>query len=189
MTSKTIMFRRLFLVGLLLAITGIPNRQARADDDSRVFRAGAAAIDISPVKLPVLINGNMTAVLATEVVDPLHARALVLDDGTNEIAIVIVDSCGLPRELIDKAKRLAERATGIPTDRMLIAATHAHSAPSVMAALGGYETWLARSSCLEETAEVKITSAVLDLLDSVAQTRKGDRAVPSAKVGPATSAE
>jgi neutral ceramidase len=136
MTSKATMFRRLFLVGLLLAITGLPNRQARADDEARVFRAGAAAIDISPVKLPVLINGNMTAVLATEVVDPLHARALVLDDGTNEVAIVIVDSCGLPRELIDKAKRLAERATGIPTDRMLIAATHAHSAPSVMAALG-----------------------------------------------------
>jgi hypothetical protein len=48
--------------------------------------------------------------------------------------------------------------------------------------LGGYETWRARSSCLEETAEVKITSAVLDLLNSVAQARKDDRAVTSAKV-------
>jgi hypothetical protein len=35
-------------------------------------------------------------------------------------------------------------------------------------ALGGYETWRARSSCLEERAEVKIVSTVLDLLESVA---------------------
>ena len=34
--------------------------------------------------------------------------------------------------------------------------------------LGGYTTWRARSSCLEEQAEPKITAAVLDLLKSVA---------------------
>jgi hypothetical protein len=39
-------------------------------------------------------------------------------------------------------------------------------------ALGGYETWRARTSCLEETAEVKIVSTVLDLLDAVAKDAK-----------------
>jgi hypothetical protein len=34
-------------------------------------------------------------------------------------------------------------------------------------ALGGYETWRARSSCLEERAEVNIVSTVLDLLEAV----------------------
>lgn len=109
---------------------------AVAAEAAKTFRAGAAAIDISPPKLPVIINGNMNEVLATEIMDPLHARALVLDDGTNQIAIVIVDSCAMPRSLVDGAKGLARKATGIPTDRMLIAATHTHSAPSVVAALG-----------------------------------------------------
>ena len=48
-------------------------------------------------------------------------------------------------------------------------------------ALGGYETWRARTSCLEETAEVKIVSTVLDLLNKVAAARADELPVPSAK--------
>lgn len=107
-----------------------------ADQSSRVFRAGAAAIDVTPTKLPVTINGNMNAVVTSEINDRLHARALVLHDGTNQIAIVIVDSCMMPRDLLDKAKELAKETTGIPTNRMLVAATHTHSAPSVHGCLG-----------------------------------------------------
>ncbi|MFN0052832.1 MAG: hypothetical protein ACKV0T_11625 [Planctomycetales bacterium] len=117
------------------------------ENPDRVFRAGAAAIDITPVKLPVIINGNMTPVLADEVQDRLHARSLVLDDGTNQIAIVIVDNCMIPRDLLDRAKELARGKTGIPTARMLVAATHTHSAPSVHGCLGvevdyGYAAFL-----------------------------------------------
>jgi neutral ceramidase len=102
----------------------------------KVFRAGAFAIDITPLELPVLVNGNMNAVLADKVNDRLHARCLVLDDGANQVAIVIVDSCMIPRSLLDEAKELASKATGIPTNHMLISATHAHSAPSSYGCLG-----------------------------------------------------
>ncbi|MBS1824422.1 MAG: hypothetical protein JST93_03795, partial [Acidobacteria bacterium] len=64
------------------------------------------------------------------------ARALVLDDGKTRMAMAVVDSCMMPRELIDKAKELARAKTGIAVDRMMISSTHAHSAPSVMACLG-----------------------------------------------------
>ena len=68
--------------------------------------------------------------------DPIRAKCLVLDDGTTRLAIVVVDSCMMPRELIDRAKALAREKTGIPTERMLISATHTHSAPAAMGALG-----------------------------------------------------
>ena len=42
----------------------------------------------------------------------------------------------MPRQLLDEAKALAKKATGIPTNRILISATHTHSAPSVMGCLG-----------------------------------------------------
>ena len=42
----------------------------------------------------------------------------------------------MPRELLDRAKALASEKTGIPTERMLISATHTHSAPAAMGALG-----------------------------------------------------
>src|ERR1041385_2331679 len=102
----------------------------------KVLKAGAYAINVSPLKLPVIINGGMTERTADKITDPLHARCLVLDDGTTKVAIVVVDSCMMPRDLLDEAKQLASRATGIPTSRMLISATHTHSAPSVHGALG-----------------------------------------------------
>ena len=96
------------------------------------FRAGASAVDISPPKLPVIQNGGFIESTLSIVLDTLHARAIVLDDGNSMIAIVVVDSCMMPRELIDKAKDLAVAETGIRKDRILVSATHTHSAPSVM---------------------------------------------------------
>ena len=100
------------------------------------FRAGAHAEDITPTNYPVLVNAMFTERSATRTVDPLHARALVLDDGTTRLALCIVDTCMMHRDLIDEAKELARAATGIPTDRMLVSATHTHSAPSAMGCLG-----------------------------------------------------
>src|SRR5207237_720895 len=48
----------------------------------------------------------------------------------------VVDSCVLGADLLNEAKALAAKSTGIPADRMLISATHAHSCPSVLGALG-----------------------------------------------------
>ena len=101
-----------------------------------VFRAGAAVVDITPDEFPVLVSGGFMSKTANQAFDRLFARGLVLDDGRTRLAVVVVDSCLLPAELLDEAKRQAAKATGIPTDRMLISATHTHSAPSAMGALG-----------------------------------------------------
>lgn len=103
----------------------------RADDAPPRLRAGAFAMNITPTKFPISVNGNMQDVLATTAHDPLHARCLVLDDGKTKIALVVCDSCMIPRELLDAAKQRASKATGIPTSHMLVSATHAHSAPTV----------------------------------------------------------
>ena len=96
---------------------------------ARQMRAGAFAADITPRQWPVRVIGGFEQPLAEEAHDLLHARALVLADGSTKIAIVVVDSCFLPRALIDRAKARAETATRIPANHMLVAATHTHSAP------------------------------------------------------------
>ena len=100
------------------------------------LRAGAAVIDITPPKLPVLVNGSMRSRTVDRVNTRLHARAIVLDDGKKRVAIVVVDSCMVNRELLDQAKQLAATRTGIPPQQMFISATHAHSAPSAYGVLG-----------------------------------------------------
>jgi hypothetical protein len=74
--------------------------------------------------------GGFSANLATNAHDPLHARALVLDDGTTMLAMVVVDNLGASPEVIEEAKELAAQRTNIPRERMLVASTHTHSAPS-----------------------------------------------------------
>lgn len=100
------------------------------------FRAGAASLDVTPEALPVIVNCGFLEQSGAMVRDPLHARALVLDDGKTRLAIVIVDSCMMPREFLDEAKLLIAKELQLPADRMLIAATHTHTAPAVMGCLG-----------------------------------------------------
>jgi len=102
----------------------------------KLFRAGACELDITPKQFPVIISGGFLERTVNEVNDPLYARTLVLDDGQTKIAICVVDTLMMPRELVDQAKRKASQATGIPASHMLISATHTHLAPSVMGALG-----------------------------------------------------
>ncbi len=100
------------------------------------FQAGAAAIDITPMDLPVLINGGMLSRTVDKISTRIHARAVAFADGKEQLVIVVVDSCMMTRPLLDEAKALAEKRTGIPANRMLISATHAHSVPASMGCLG-----------------------------------------------------
>ena len=120
-------------VALLPKVTLAENEKPSA---KKVFRAGAFAMDVTPTKLPVIVSGSSLAKGATKIVDPLHARCLVLDDGATQIAIVVVDNLLLPRPMMDEIKQMAHKKTGIPIDRMLISATHTHTAPCVYGVLG-----------------------------------------------------
>jgi len=122
------------VVGLLPALlSGFAHPAVSAE---KVFRAGASVLDITPKEFPAIVSGGFLEQTAGGVNDPLHARAIVLDDGTTRLAIVVVDNLLMPRDLLDDAKQRAQETSGIPTDRMLISATHTHSAPSVVGALG-----------------------------------------------------
>ena len=122
------------------------------------LRAGAFAADITPREWPVRLIGNFTQPFVYKAHDPLHARGLVLDDGRSKLAIVVVDSCYVPRALIDQAKARAQKATGIPTRNMLVSATHTHSAPPSKRAQGTEPAEIAYQALLEE----QIAAAIIE---------------------------
>jgi hypothetical protein len=95
------------------------------------IKAGAFAMDVTPRKFPISVNGGMADRQATRANDPLHARCLVLDDGSRKLALVVVDSCMLPTPLVDAAKRIVKGKIGIGPESIVISATHTHSAPTV----------------------------------------------------------
>ena len=75
--------------------------------------------------------GGFSANMATGAHDPFHASALVLDDGTTTLAMVVVDNLGAGPEVLDEAKTIASQKTGIPMDKMMVSSTHTHSGPSI----------------------------------------------------------
>lgn len=120
------------------ALTALPRVSAAEapGEGDRPFRAGAVAVDITPDWFPVVVNGGFQPHYAQKAQDPLHARAMVLDDGQTQVAIVVVDICVMDRATCDEAKAAAQKRTGIPAGRMFISATHCHSAPAAVGALG-----------------------------------------------------
>jgi len=95
------------------------------------LRAGAAAVDITPGPDVSLDGYVMKIGPAKSVHDKLHARCLVLDNGSQRVAIVVSDLTTILRKVFDRAKELAHRRTGLPTDHMMMSATHTHSAPRI----------------------------------------------------------
>ncbi|AGA30816.1 neutral/alkaline non-lysosomal ceramidase N-terminal domain-containing protein [Singulisphaera acidiphila] len=116
-----------------------------------LFRAGAFASNITP-PLGEPIVGNFDTPAATHIHDELHARCIVLDDGKTRLAFAICDNVGIPREVFDAAKKLVQETTGIPSDHILMSATHSHSATTARGEnalvadkeLVGYQQFLVR---------------------------------------------
>lgn len=143
----TYLFRfQIASLALLFIFTLAGQTKIRAEEITG-FQAGASTVDISPTDFPVRVAGGFLEGQANKLNDHLFARAIVIDDRTQKIAFVIVDTCMMTQTLIDEAKQTASRATHIPTDHIMVSATHTHSAPAAMACLGtrqdkAYAAWL-----------------------------------------------
>ena len=135
--SKKILFTLCHYTVLVMLIFSLQPLHAQVKtanktaDAAKVFKAGAATSNITPPLGGGLVGG-WSPPPATHVHDPLHARCLVLDDGENRLAFVVLDIIGLGRELGEEVKRIIQEETGIPVKNVLISATHTHSATSLM---------------------------------------------------------
>jgi neutral ceramidase len=101
---------------------GIPNPSlAQTPSGASPFRAGAAKVDITP-SADELPRNNLG------ILDRLYARALVLDNGMTSAALITVDAGAIPDALWQTVSGQIEKELDIPSARILLTATHTHSA-------------------------------------------------------------
>ena len=124
------------IVSLVFESVSSSSAFSKVQAEEQTFRAGVARVDISPVKLPVISSGSFLTRSGSVIHDRLFARGLALDDGATRLVFVVVDTLFVPRDLCDEVKEAASKKTGIPTDNMMISATHSHSAGSLVGCLG-----------------------------------------------------
>jgi len=96
--------------------------------------AGLAVIDITP-PIPYRMSGYFNERLSTGILNPLHAKAIVLGQGEERAALVFCDIIGLSADVSSRVRRQAAEKTGIPGANILIAATHSHTGPLYFGAL------------------------------------------------------
>jgi neutral ceramidase len=89
---------------------------------------GTAWEEITPDH-PLPVYGQMHIRLGQYKRDPLTVNAVVFDDGEQRTALVSIDVCVLPGELVRTLQQTCAAATKIAADAVIIAATHTHVAP------------------------------------------------------------
>ncbi len=99
------------------------------------LRAGTSVVDITP-RTGCHICGGWTDRRAELVHDPLHATSIVMDNGETTLGVVVCDLIAVPDSLVVRSKAMIQDETGVPPENVLICATHTHSGPAIIEALG-----------------------------------------------------
>lgn len=94
------------------------------------LKVGAARVSITPpVGYPLCGYGAREGV-STGIHDEPFAKALVIDDGTQSLAIIAVDLALVDTNFTDTVREGIHRQLGIPKHHIMIAASHTHSGPA-----------------------------------------------------------
>lgn len=127
---------RVFVTGNILRAGGVKmNKQlapclaafaiaalAQSTAAAQGLSVGAARVDITPLESD--LPPNYLGIL-----DRIHARAIVINDGAATAALISVDAGSIPDSLWQAVTAELNSELGIPVTNVLITATHTHSVP------------------------------------------------------------
>ena len=96
------------------------------------WRAGAAAVDITPTE-SVWLAGYAARTRPSEAVrQPIHAKALAIADETGAVSLMVtLDLVGIRREATEPIAARAAKELHVPRERIVFNVSHTHSAPVV----------------------------------------------------------
>lgn len=94
------------------------------------FRVGAAEADITPPNgMP--LSGYYAFRPSSGVADPIHIKAIVVEQDGEVAAMVALDLGTISRGMVAEARQAIQERCGIAGDRVMISATHTHTAPAL----------------------------------------------------------
>lgn len=122
---KNITVKSLTSVSVVLLILHVFCPAGRA-----MLKGGCAKVNITPpLGIPLIGSYGKPS---DDILDDLYAKALVLDDGANTVAIVSTDLLYTPlEEITDPVRKIITEKIGIDARNILLCATHTHSGPEV----------------------------------------------------------
>ncbi|RBP35893.1 neutral/alkaline ceramidase-like enzyme [Roseimicrobium gellanilyticum] len=121
--------RRTFLP--LLAAASVSWAAFSSEAQAGEFRVGAAQVDITP-KEGAPLAGYYQFRAAKGALDPIYSRAVVVEQDGELAAFVVLDLISTTRAMVDSSRKLIAEQHGIPSERVMISATHTHTGPQLI---------------------------------------------------------
>ena len=98
---------------------------------SPTLRAGAAKIDITP-QVGCWLEGIPRAEPSNAIHDPLHARALVVEQDDTRVCLVVCDLIGMSNAYATEVRQRIAAALNMPWQNVIVACAHNHSGPAMI---------------------------------------------------------
>lgn len=106
---------------------------------TKTFLVGSARVDVTPPLTIPYLGFTPRHDFFQGVHDPLYAKAVVVSDGDDRVALVAVDAIGFRKDLMGagrdftaEVRARVQQRTGIAPDHVMLSATHAHSTPETI---------------------------------------------------------
>lgn len=138
----------LALAALLLSLCACGTRSAGETPTTEAadarLQVGYGKVDITPtVPVPLQGYGNTERRISTGFLDPLYATCFAVTDAEGNTAILFgIDMCGTSAKLFEQARKKISDKHGVPMERIIISASHTHSAPDMgNSSVAGVSTW------------------------------------------------
>jgi neutral ceramidase len=98
---------------------------------AKELQAGAATVELKPPEGMLMAGYGARTAVSKGVLDPLHAKILVLEGKENAVALVTLDLVGvLPTAQLDEIRARVKASSGI--EDVIFNASHTHSGPYIV---------------------------------------------------------
>ena len=94
------------------------------------LQAGAARIDITPHLGCEMAGYAGRTEGSRSIADPLYAKAIVLTDDQQKIALVTTDLIGVKSDLVEQVRSKVASGTDLSADNIMISCSHTHFGPA-----------------------------------------------------------
>lgn len=93
------------------------------------LKAGVSKVDITPYVGIWLCGFAARQKPSENIHDNLYAKAIVFDDGNENLCMVTCDLLTLDQSSIENIRKIAQNITGLKAENIFISTTHTHSGP------------------------------------------------------------
>lgn len=114
---------------LLLNLNACVDQQIQQEEKVHSFQVGFGRSDITPEdSVPLAGYGNTGKRMSKDILDYLYTTCIAITDAKGETVLLYSQDL-VNSSQTDTVRSAVSQATGIPAERIMVAATHTHSAP------------------------------------------------------------